>query len=102
MRPIPPTLPLLCAIAISSLGLSTPLSAEPLLMVFDEYMQRCMQTYGDDSVTEKVCESQYRAIEEKEQALTAQTDALTESLWQSEAPLSAEGRPEGNSNNTDQ
>ncbi|GAL03177.1 hypothetical protein JCM19237_6070 [Photobacterium aphoticum] len=69
---------------------SLSVKAEPLLMAFDEYMQRCMQTYGGDEVTEKVCESQYRAIEEKEAALTAQTDALTDAVWSGD-----EGRPNG-------
>ena len=70
---------------------SVSVKAEPLLMAFDEYMQRCMQTYGGDEVTEKVCESQYRAIEEKEAALTAQTDALTDSVWSGEEGMPSNG-----------
>lgn len=46
--------------------------AETLLMSYEEYMDRCMDTYGEDRVTEKVCESQYRALEKKEQELMAQ------------------------------
>ena len=71
--------------------ISLSVKAEPLLMAFDEYMQRCMQTYGGDEVTEKVCETQYRAIEAKEAALTAQTDALTESIWSAEEGMSQNG-----------
>lgn len=75
--------------------ISLSVKAEPLLMAFDEYMQRCMQTYGGDTVTEKVCESQYRAIEEKEAALTAQTDALMDAVWSGEEGLPKEGSVRG-------
>lgn len=51
--------------------------AESVTMPYADYMAHCMNTYGDDNVTESVCESQYRAIEKKEQALTAQAEPLS-------------------------
>ncbi|WP_156136295.1 hypothetical protein [Photobacterium gaetbulicola] len=57
------------------------LTAEPLLMGLDEYIERCTATYGKDKTTRSVCESQYRAIEQKEQETFAQNDELTNEIW---------------------
>ncbi|MGF1702637.1 hypothetical protein L4D09_20280 [Photobacterium makurazakiensis] len=56
-------------------------SAEALLMPYDDYIDRCMETYGHDQVTKHVCESQYQAIEKKEQDLMAQTESLKQGAW---------------------
>ena len=61
--------------------MSFSLSAESLLMGFDEYMDRCMSSYGQDKVTRSVCESQYKAIEQKEQEIFAQTKELNSEIW---------------------
>ncbi|PSW20339.1 hypothetical protein C9I98_09830 [Photobacterium sanctipauli] len=60
-------------------------SAESLLMSYEEYIERCMSTYGTDKVTRSVCDAQYQAIEKKEQELMAQTHSLTEQAWQEDA-----------------
>ncbi|MGF1683127.1 hypothetical protein [Photobacterium minamisatsumaniensis] len=59
-------------------------SAEALLMPHDDYIERCMNTYGHDQVTMHVCESQYQAIEKKEQDLMAQTESLKQGVWKSD------------------
>lgn len=48
--------------------------AEPLLMTYEEYMDRCMSTYGEDKVTRSVCDAQFQAIEKKEQDLMAHVE----------------------------
>lgn len=63
---------------------SFSLSAESLLMGFDEYMDRCMSSYGTDKVTRTVCESQYKAIEQKEQEIVAKTSVENDRDWQEE------------------
>lgn len=63
---------------------SLSLSAESLLMGFDEYMDRCMSSYGTDKVTRTVCESQYNAIEQKEQEIVAKTSVENDRDWQEE------------------
>ncbi|NBI52220.1 hypothetical protein [Photobacterium alginatilyticum] len=50
-------------------------------MKYDEYMDRCLSTYGEDKVTKSVCESQYQAIEKKEQELMAQADNGEPKSW---------------------
>ena len=74
----------------STLGVSlfvcsaiAPVFSESVLMPFDEYMTRCTSQFGDDDITHAVCESQYRAIAQKEEGLMAQTNSLTEEIWQS-------------------
>ncbi|KLV03420.1 hypothetical protein ABT56_20100 [Photobacterium aquae] len=74
----------------STLGVSlfvcsaiAPVFSESVLMPFDEYMTRCTSQFGDDDITRAVCESQYRAIAQKEEELMAQTNSLTEEIWQS-------------------
>lgn len=49
--------------------MSFSVCAESLLMGFDEYMDRCMSSFGQDKVTRSVCENQYKAIEQKEQEI---------------------------------
>ena len=61
--------------------MSFSLSAESLLMGFDEYMDRCMSSYGQDKVTRSVCENQYKAIEQKEQEIFAQTNEPNSDKW---------------------
>lgn len=58
-----------------------PAHSETLLMKYDEYMDRCLSTYGEDKVTKSVCESQYQAIEKKEQELMAQADNGEPKSW---------------------
>ena len=58
--------------------------AESFLMGFDEYMARCMSAYGEDKVTQSVCENQYRAIEKKEQEIVALNSKAEGENWQSE------------------
>ncbi|WP_245823869.1 hypothetical protein [Photobacterium proteolyticum] len=58
-----------------------PAHSETLLMKYDEYMDRCLSTYGEDKVTKSVCESQYQAIEKKEQELMAQADSGDQKSW---------------------
>ncbi|MGF1723467.1 hypothetical protein [Photobacterium nomapromontoriensis] len=65
-------------LVIGPLFLSEAAVADPVMMEFEDYMTHCMNTYGDDGVTESVCEAQYTAIAEKEQALTAQAETLLE------------------------
>ncbi|PSW16050.1 hypothetical protein C9J01_03310 [Photobacterium rosenbergii] len=61
--------------------MSFSVSAESLLMGFDEYMDRCMSSFGQDKVTRSVCENQYKAIEQKEQEIFAQTNDLNNENW---------------------
>ena len=60
---------------------SFSVAAESLLMGFDEYMDRCMSSYGQDKVTRSVCENQYKAIEQKEQEIFAQTNEVESDKW---------------------
>lgn len=68
--------------------------SESLLMPYEEYMERCTETYGQDRTTASVCEAQYQAIEKKEQALMAQVeeqDDTSRSLqWQDDQSLKTE------------
>ncbi|MDV5167435.1 hypothetical protein [Photobacterium rosenbergii] len=66
---------------VLAMTVSFGLSAESLLMGFDEYMDRCMSSYGQDKVTRSVCENQYRAIEKKEQEIFAQTNDFENEIW---------------------
>ncbi|PSU14718.1 hypothetical protein C9J03_01180 [Photobacterium gaetbulicola] len=65
------------------MAISVPISltAEPLLMGFDEYMERCTLSYGEDKIARSVCENQYKAIEQKEQEIFAHTNELTNEIW---------------------
>ncbi|MGR5064761.1 hypothetical protein [Photobacterium sp. DNB22_13_2] len=63
---------------------SFTISAESLLMGFDEYMDRCMSSYGTDKITRSVCENQYRAIEQKEQEIFANTSDENDEVWPDE------------------
>ncbi|MEJ2765983.1 hypothetical protein VV869_18680 [Photobacterium sp. MCCC 1A19761] len=65
--------------------------SESLLMSYEEYMARCMDTYGQDRTTKSVCEAQFQAIEKKEQALMAQADPLDDS---DRLPLSLDDQPQ--------
>lgn len=65
-----------------------PAYSETLLMSYEEYMDRCQNTYGEDKVTKSVCESQYHAIEKKEQELMAQVNGKDEKAWLTELPQS--------------
>ncbi|WP_299013073.1 hypothetical protein [uncultured Photobacterium sp.] len=48
--------------------------SDTLLMSYEDYMGRCLGTYGEDKVTKTVCEAQYQAMTKKEQELMAQAD----------------------------
>jgi len=67
-----------------------PAHSETLLMTYDEYMDRCLNTYGEDKVTKSVCESQYQAIEKKEQEMTAQASSNERKAWLTESPQSGQ------------
>ncbi|UXI04228.1 hypothetical protein [Photobacterium sp. TY1-4] len=64
--------------------------SESLLMSYEEYMARCMDTYGQDRTTKSVCEAQFQAIEKKEQALMAQAEAPDDA---DRLPSSLDDRP---------
>ncbi|MBY5948338.1 hypothetical protein [Photobacterium rosenbergii] len=40
-----------------------------------------MSSFGQDKVTRSVCENQYKAIEQKEQEIFAQTNDLNNDNW---------------------
>ena len=66
--------------------------SESLLMSYEEYMERCADTYGQDRTTTSVCDAQYQAIEKKEQELMAQVDDqdnASRSLQWQDQPASA-------------
>jgi len=79
-----------CALVIVGVAVlvMAPAHSETLLMTYDEYMDRCLHTYGEDKVTKSVCESQYQAIEKKEQEVMAQVDSREGRAWLSESPQS--------------
>ena len=58
--------------------------AEALLMSYEDYMERCLNTYGEDLLTKSVCEKQYQAIAKKEQSLMVQTEMEVQNQWLSE------------------
>ena len=58
--------------------------AEALLMSYEDYMERCLNTYGEDLLTQSVCEKQYQAVTEKEQSLMVQTESGVQNQWMSE------------------
>ena len=58
--------------------------AEALLMSYEDYMERCLNTYGEDLLTKSVCEKQYQAIEKKEQSLMVQTERGMQNQWLTE------------------
>lgn len=68
--------------------------SESLLMSYETYMERCMNTYGQDRTTKSVCEAQFQAIEKKEQELMAQIeeqdDASRSMQWQDDQLLKTE------------
>ncbi|WP_157097628.1 hypothetical protein [Photobacterium sp. J15] len=66
---------------LAGAGLMVMASAhsDTLLMSYEEYMDRCLSTYGEDRVTESVCEAQFRTMEKKEQELMAQADVMESS-----------------------
>ena len=55
--------------------------AEALLMSYEDYMERCLNTYGEDLLTKSVCEKQYQAIAKKEQSLMVQTERGVQNQW---------------------
>ncbi|MDD1820992.1 hypothetical protein LRP52_02075 [Photobacterium sp. ZSDE20] len=63
---------------------SFSISAESFLMGFDEYMDRCMSSYGTDKITRSVCEKQYQAIEQKELEIFAKTSDAKSDVWREE------------------
>ncbi|MGF1759494.1 hypothetical protein L4D76_16425 [Photobacterium sagamiensis] len=66
-------------------GLIAGLShAEALLMSYEDYMDRCLNTYGEDLLTKSVCEKQYQAIAKKEQSLMVKTERGVDNQWLSE------------------
>lgn len=48
--------------------------SESRLMSYEEYMERCTETYGSDRVTTSVCENQYLTMYAKEEEVMAQAD----------------------------
>ncbi|QUJ70276.1 hypothetical protein KDD30_19340 (plasmid) [Photobacterium sp. GJ3] len=48
--------------------------SESRLMSYEDYMERCTETYGSDRVSTSVCENQYLTMYAKEEELTAQAD----------------------------
>ncbi|TDR74875.1 hypothetical protein [Photobacterium lutimaris] len=72
-----------CFVALM-MATSFSVSAESFLMGFDEYMERCMTSYGTDQVTRSVCENQYKAIEQKEQEMFAKANGVNNKAWSKE------------------
>ncbi|MCM0148843.1 hypothetical protein KCN56_09740 [Photobacterium galatheae] len=48
--------------------------SESRLMSYEDYMERCTETYGSDRVTTSVCENQYLTMYAKEEEVMAQAD----------------------------
>ncbi|MDO6706690.1 hypothetical protein [Photobacterium sp. 1_MG-2023] len=48
--------------------------SESRLMSYEDYMERCTETYGSDRVSTSVCENQYLTMYAREEELTAQAD----------------------------
>ncbi|MEI8592972.1 hypothetical protein [Photobacterium sp. Hal280] len=63
----------LSALVVSGV-LVASVQSEGLLMSYDEYMERCTETYGSDRTTISVCENQYLTMYAKEEEVTAQAE----------------------------
>lgn len=64
---------MLSALAVSGVFVAS-VQSEGLLMSYDEYMERCTETYGTDRTTISVCENQYLTMYAKDEEVTAQAE----------------------------
>ncbi|KKC99377.1 hypothetical protein [Photobacterium halotolerans] len=92
---------MLSALVVSGVFVAS-VQSEGLLMSYDEYMERCTETYGSDRTTISVCENQYLTMYAKEEEVTAQAEtqvpdtapASDSSVPQSSVPETDTEQPE--------
>ncbi|MCG2838455.1 hypothetical protein L6J37_16610 [Photobacterium sp. WH77] len=87
---------MLSALVVSGVFVAN-VQSESLLMSYDEYMERCTETYGSDRTTISVCENQYLTMYAKDEEVTAQAETQVPGT----APSSDSSEPQSSVPETD-